>query len=106
MRWKVLSFVLLVVVFLQCGGDTPMTNGNADPKGKPATAEVFEFTTPEELKAFRFPSDTKGTLGFRVTRIEKELIPFSATPIFITDGQHTLKDDFINTDVIRIIVFR
>lgn len=106
MRWKALSLALLAVVFFQCGGDTPMTNGNADPTGKPATAEVYEFKTPEELQAFRFPTDTKGTLGFRVTRIEKELIPFTATPVFVTDGRHALKDDFINTDVIRIFVFR
>jgi len=106
MRWKVLSFLLLMVVFLQCGDETPTTNGNAETKGKPVTAEVYEFTTPEELQAFRFPTDTKGTLGFRVTRIEKELVPFNATPVFVSDGRHALKDDFINTDVIRIIVFR
>ncbi|MBM3215055.1 hypothetical protein FJZ36_09095 [Candidatus Poribacteria bacterium] len=106
MRWKLLSLVLLVIVFLQCGGDTPMPNGNAETKGKSATVEIYEFKTAEELKAFRFPTDTKGTLGFRVTRIEKELVPIRSTPVFVSDGQHALDDSFINTDAIRIIVFR
>lgn len=106
MRWRLLSLVLLMVVWLQCGEDGSLTNGNAEPKGKPLTVEVYEFTTPEELRAFRFPTDTKGALGFRVTRIEKELVPVSATPIFVGDGTHALRDDFINTDRIRILVFR
>lgn len=106
MRWKVLSFALLCVVAIQCGDDAPDNDGNAQTPGVTAKVEIHEFHTPEELKAFRFPTDTKGTLGFRVTRIEKELQPFRSTPVFVTNGQHGIDDQFVNTDVIRIIVFR
>jgi hypothetical protein len=105
MRWKIVCLVLLAALFLQCGEDAT-TPGNAQPVGKPATVEVFEFYTPEELRNFRFPKDTKGTLGFKVTRIEKELQPIRATPVFVADGQHGLEESFINTEVVRILVFR
>lgn len=105
MRWKVLSAALLGILFLQCGEDST-TPGNANPAAKQAAVEVYEFRTPEELKAFRFPKDTKGTLGFRVTRIEKELQAIRSTPVFVSDGQHAIDDGFINTEVIRILVFR
>ena len=105
MRWKLLSFVLLAVVFFQCGEDST-TNGNAEPVGKPVAVEMFEFRTPEELRNFRFPTDVKGSLGFRLTKIEKELEPFRTTPIFTEEGLHQLDDAFVNTELIRILVFR
>ena len=107
MRWKVLSFVLLLVVFVQCGEDSGM-DGNADPVGVPVVAEMFEFRSADELRDFRFPSDAKGAVGFRVSKIEKEMTTFDATPFFVLDGQHTLdrRLSFINTDVLRILVYR
>ena len=104
MRWKLLSFALLLVVFLQCGDDS--MNGNADPIGEPAATEIFEFRTPEELREFRFPTDVKGATGFRLTKIEKQLESFRVVPIFTEDGGHSLDDGFINTELIRIIVWR
>ena len=81
-------------------------NGKANVEGRPASAYVYEFRTPEELRDFRFPSDALGAVGFRLTRIEKETQEFRAVPFFNEDGQHSLDDDFVNTELIRIIVFR
>ncbi|MDE0020251.1 MAG: hypothetical protein OXT69_02535 [Candidatus Poribacteria bacterium] len=105
MRWKLLGAALLLGALSQCGGDMT-NNGKANVEGRPASAYVYEFRTPEELRDFRFPSDALGAVGFRLTRIEKETQEFRAVPFFNEDGQHSLDDDFVNTELIRIIVFR
>lgn len=107
MRWKLVSVALLLVVFLQCGDDSD-TDGNAEPVGTPVSAEMFEFTNADDLRDFRFPSDAKGAVGFRVSKIEHELVSFDVTPFFVTDGQHSLdrRLSFINTEVVRILVYR
>ena len=107
MRWKALSLCLLLALFVQCGEDSP-TDSNADPVGTPTTMETFEFRTADELREFRFPLDAKGAVGFRVSKIERELVTFDATPFFVTDGQHSLdrRLSFINTEVVRIVVYR
>ena len=105
MRWKILCCLLLTAALVQCGGDNP-NNGNNVVEGVPVQAEAYEFRTPEELRAFQFPTDAVGALGFRLTRIESETQEFRATPFFVNDGHHGLDDDFVNTDRIRIIVFR
>ncbi len=83
-------------------------DGNADPIGTPVSVEMFEFSNADELRDFRFPGDAKGAVGFRVNRIEQELVSFDVTPFFVTDGQHALdrRLSFINTDVVRIMVYR
>ena len=107
MRWKLLSFALLLALFIQCGEDTGM-DGNAQPVGTPVSAEMFEFRNADELRGFRFPTDAKGAVGFRVSKIEQELVTFDVTPFFVTDGQHSLdrRLSFINTEVVRILVYR
>ncbi|GIX06498.1 MAG: hypothetical protein KatS3mg115_0901 [Candidatus Poribacteria bacterium] len=105
MRWKWVALGLLLLLFWQCGEDTDQ-NGNAQSPGTTASVEVYEFRTPDELRAFRFPTDVKGAIGFRLTRIEKQLEPFRVTPISVEDGRHDLDDDFVNTELIRILVFR
>ena len=107
MRWKLLSLVLLVALFIQCGEDSGM-DGNADPAGTPLSVEMFEFSNTDDLRGFRFPSDAKGAVGFRVSRIDQELLSYDVTPFFVTDGQHSLdrRLSFINTEVVRILVYR
>ncbi len=106
MRWKALSIALLLILFLQCGEDST-NSGNAQGDGTPVAAEMYEFRSAEEAADFRFPSDTKAVVGFRMTRIEDELRAIEATPVFTTDGTHNLVDRFVtNTELLRIIVYR
>ena len=106
MRWKALSIALLLILFLQCGEDST-NSGNAQGLGTPVSAEMYELFSAEEAAEFRFPSDTKAVVGFRMTRIEDELRAIEATPVFTTDGTHNLADRFVtNTELLRVIVYR
>ena len=106
MRWKAMSVALLLILFIQCGEDS--TNiGNAQGPGTPVAAVMYELFSAEEAGEFRFPTDTKAAVGFRMTRIEDELRAIEATPVFTVDGNHNLEDRWVtNTELLRIIVFK